>query len=73
MTDYVGYFGGALLAGGMYLATKGWSHGFLMRCLGHLLWVGVGVRIGMDFLIFWGTMFFLVDLIGYVGARLDGD
>jgi hypothetical protein len=50
----------------MYLLSQHERFGWVCRFLGELIWVAIGIYLGMTSIWIWGFIFMLIDLRGYM-------
>ena len=67
--DTLGHFAYLWILIGMVLLTGKHSIGWLIRLVGELLWVGIGILMGMSSIWFWGIVFMSIDLHGWLKWR----
>ncbi len=63
--DTLGHGAHMLVLCGMYFLAKSDKIGWLLRILGELGWVVIGLRMGMTSIWMWGLLFVAVDAKGY--------
>ena len=69
MVDVLGHIGYASIALGMYLVTLKNSWGFAFRFVGEVIWLVIGLLLGMSSLLIWGVIFMGIDIYGFVKWR----
>ena len=65
MIDILGHAAYAVLMTGTWFAAKGWASGWLLRMLGDMGWLLLGLQMEMTSIIFWSAVFFLIDTIAF--------
>jgi len=63
--DIAGHFGYFLIFIGLVMISMKERIGWIFRLLGELLWVAIGISIGMSALWVWGLVFIIVDLVAW--------
>ena len=66
---HVGY--AAIVVGHAMLARWRSPWGFVLRIVGELVWLGLGVALGLTSVWFWSGMFVVIDAAGF--ARWRGE
>ena len=62
MIDILGHFGYALILAGMMLVSAKSPWGWALRLLGELVWLLIGVELGMSSMVLWGLVFAALDV-----------
>ena len=63
--DYFGHWGYAFIGLGLYYLGLGDKVGWLFRLFGELVWIILGIWMGMSSIWLWGIIFLAVDIRGY--------
>lgn len=69
--DIAGHFGYAFIALGVYLLAQKSAWGFACRFIGEVIWLVVGVLLGMSSIWTWGILFLFIDGYGFIKWRRD--
>lgn len=69
--DFLGHVGYILIAAGMLAIGHGRPYGWVLRIVGELTWLLVGMMVGMSSIWFWGTIFIVLDLCMYYKWRKE--
>ena len=64
MLDLFGYFGYGSIFLGQYLLTKKIAHGWILRIIGDLIWLSIGIQMGMSSIVVGSVVGILIDTIG---------
>lgn len=70
--DIAGHLGYALVMVGVFLLSRHQVLGWLFRCAGEVVWLVVGVYMGMSSIVVWGVVFVLMDLYGFWSWKTNG-
>ena len=71
--DMLGHIGYLSIAVGMYLVTLKNSWGFAFRFFGEVVWLVIGLLLGMSSLLIWGVIFMGIDIYGFVKWRRENE
>ena len=69
--DVLGHIGYFSIAVGMYLVTLKNLWGFAFRFVGEVIWLVIGLLLGMSSLLIWGVIFMGIDIYGFVKWRRE--
>ena len=69
--DIAGHFGYAFIALGMFLIAQKSAWGFALRFTGEVIWLGVGLALGMSSIWTWGILFLFIDGYGFIKWRRE--
>lgn len=71
--DLYGHFSYLFILVGMVLLSHRHSIGFVLRFIGELGWVTIGIVLGMTSIWSWGILFMLNDLYGFTKWKSNED
>ena len=63
--DAIGHIGYAFLALGQASIAADRKIGWLLRMVGESIWIGIGIYSGWTSIWFWGSLFLIIESIGY--------
>ncbi len=72
IVDALGHLGYALLFGGIILIGRKWAVGWLLCLAGDLIWLGLGVEMGMTSIWSWQVAFLAMALYNWRRWRREG-
>ena len=67
--NFWGHIGYIAIAVGMFQIARGSISGWGVRLIGEVIWIGIGVSLGMSSVWIWGLVFVGIDIVGMRGAR----
>jgi nicotinamide riboside transporter PnuC len=65
LPDFLGHIGYANLTLGMILIARKNIWGWLFRAIGEVIWVVVGLMLGLSSAWMWGTIFLFIEAYGF--------
>lgn len=65
-TDFWGHIGYIFILIGMILLTRKNIWGWVCRFIGEVVWLLVGLSMGMSSIWFWGSIFLVIDVVGFL-------
>ena len=71
--DMLGHIGYLSIAVGMYIITLKNLWGFAFRFIGEVVWLVIGLMLGMSSLLVWGVIFMGIDIYGFMKWRKEND
>lgn len=71
--DFIGHVGYALLVVGMILVARKKTMGWLFRLTGEFIWAGLGLKLGLTSIWFWGVIFIMIDILAYCHWRISDE
>jgi hypothetical protein len=66
VTDIFGHIGYALILAGMFLVSAKNAWGWFYRLIGEVIWLVIGIQLGMSSMIIWGLVFIALDLKTFI-------
>ena len=63
--NIAGHIGYLFCILGMILIAKKYRIGWLLRIIGQLIWIVVGLTLGLNSIYIWGSIFLLIDFLGF--------
>jgi hypothetical protein len=69
--DVIGHIGYVFIAAGILGLGLKHKWGWIARFIGEMIWVGIGIHMGMSSIWFWGSIFLVMDVCGYIVWRGD--
>lgn len=68
MTDAIGHAGYLIIAYGTWMVAAGKNRGWLVRIIGQLIWLGLGLHLQLTSIFLWELIFVTIDARGYYNA-----
>ena len=65
MIDLFGHLSYAAVMVGLILLARQNNYGWIVKLVGDLGWVGLGIAMGMSSIIVWGSLFVILDIAGW--------